>query len=108
MQGEPGAIEWAVVTIAASLADGTPTRVIPSSELEDAACAIVGVLREAGLDQVLVPTGVWDLAALAEGEELGFAQEMVAQLFERLRVTIVWDSTASTRGDRRTPGSDGP
>jgi len=45
MQGEPGSMEWAVATIATSLAVGTPTRVVPAGELEDAACAIVGALR---------------------------------------------------------------
>lgn len=91
MRGEPGSIEWAVATIAKSLAVGTPTRVVPAAELEDAACAIVDALREAGLDRVLMPTGVWDLAALCEGEALEFTREAVAQLFDRLRVRIVWD-----------------
>jgi hypothetical protein len=100
MQGEPDWIEWAVATIATSLADGTPTRVVPTSELEDAARAIVGAFREADLDRVLMPTGVWDLSALAEGEKLAFARDVVAQLFERLRVTIVWGSTASAPRDR--------
>jgi hypothetical protein len=77
VRGEPGSIEWAVATIAASLADGTPTRVIPRCELEDAARAIVVSLREANLDRVLVPTGVWDLQALTEKEELIFAREAV-------------------------------
>jgi hypothetical protein len=106
--GEPGSIEWAVATIATSLAAGTPTRAVPSSELEDAAHAIVGALREADLDQVLMPTGVWDLEALTEEEALVFAREAVAQLFERLRVKIVCDSTPRTRGGRRAIGSDGP
>ena len=97
MQGEPGSIEWAVATIAASLAEGTPTRVIPRWELENAARAIVVAMRGANLDLVLMPTGVWDLEALTEEEELVFAREAVAQLFERLRMKIVWDSTAGTR-----------
>jgi len=97
MHGEPESIEWAVATIATSLALGTPTRVVPVGELEDAACAIVGALREADLDHVLMPTGVWDLAALAEGEALEFAREAVAQLFDRLRVSVVWDPTPGTR-----------
>ena len=100
MHCEPGSIEWAVATIATSLAVGTPTRVIPAGELEDAACAIVGALREAGSDRVLMPTGVWDLAALAEGEALTFARDAVTQLFDRLRVRIVWDPTPGSRGSR--------
>lgn len=96
-EGEPGSIEWAVATIATSLAVGTPARVVPAGELEDAACAVVGALREAGLDRVLMPTGVWDLLALAEGETLKFARETVAQLFDRSRVSIVWDPTRGTR-----------
>jgi hypothetical protein len=97
MRGEPGSIEWAVATIATSLAVGTPTRVVPASELEDAAGAIVEALRDAGLDRVLMPTGVWDLAALGEGEGLEFARQAVAQLFGRLRVSVVWNPTPGTR-----------
>lgn len=97
MRGEPGSIEWAVATIAASLAVGTPTRVVSAGELEDAAGVIVGALRGAGQDRVLIPTGVWDLVALAEGEALMFAREVVAQLFDRLRVSVVWDPTPGTR-----------
>jgi hypothetical protein len=82
MRGEPGSIEWAVATIATSLAVGTPTRVVSPGELEDAAGVIVGALREAGQDRVLMPTGVWNLVALAEGEELVFAREAVARLFD--------------------------
>lgn len=97
MHGEPGSIEWAVATIATSLADGTPTRVIPRCELENAARAIVVALREANLDQVLMPTGVWDLEALTDEEELVFVREAVAQLFEGLRVNIVWDPIPGTQ-----------
>ena len=97
MQGEPGSIEWAMATIATSLAVGTPARVIPAGDLEDAARAIVGALREAGQDRVLMPTGVWDLAALAEGEALKFAREAIAQLFDRLHVSVMWDPTPGTR-----------
>jgi hypothetical protein len=97
MHGEPGSIDWAVATIATSMAVGTPVRVIPAGELEDAACAIVGALREAGIDRVLMPMGVWDLAALFEGEALKFAREAVGQLFDRLHVSIVWDLTPGSR-----------
>ena len=58
---------------------------------------IVDALREAGPDRVLMPTGVWDLAALAEGEALMFAREVVAQLFDRLRVSVVWNPTPGSR-----------
>jgi len=97
MRGEPGSIEWAVATIATSLAVGTPTRVVSAEELEVAAEVIVRALREAGQDRVLVSTGVWDLVALAEGEAATFAREVVAQLFDRLRVSVVWNPTAGTR-----------
>lgn len=93
VQGERSSIGSAVATIATSLAVGTRTRVVPAGELEDAACAIVGALRDAGQGLVLMPTGVWDLEALAEGEALMFAREAVAQLFDRLRMKIVWDPT---------------
>jgi len=96
MQGEPSSIESAVATMATCLAVGTPAHVVPAGELEDAACAIVDALRDAGLDRVLMPTGVWDLEALTEKEELVFAREAVAQLFERLHVNIVWESTPGT------------
>ncbi len=33
--GEPGSIEWALATIAASLADGTPTRFVPAIVMAD-------------------------------------------------------------------------
>ena len=101
MRGEPGSIEWAVATIATSLAVGTPTRIVSAAELEDAVGVIVGALREAGRDRVLMPTGVWDLVALAEGEGLTFAREAVAQLFDRLRVSIVWDPTPGSRRSGR-------
>ena len=97
MRGEHGSIEWAVATIATSLAVGTPKRVASAEELEDAADVIVGALRDAGHDCVLMPTGVWDLVALAEGEALTFVREAVAQLFDRLRVSAVWDPTPGTR-----------
>jgi hypothetical protein len=97
MHGEAGSIEWAVATIATSVAVGKPTRVVPAGDLEDAARVIVGALREAGVDRVLVPLGVWNLAALAEGEAVKFARETVAELFERLRVAIVWDPTPDAR-----------
>ena len=97
MRGEPGSIDWAVATIATSLAVGTPTRVVSAEELEVAAEVIVRALREAGQDRVLVSTGVWDLVALAEGEAATFAREVVAQLFDRLRVSVVWNPTAGTR-----------
>lgn len=97
MRGEPGSIEWAVATIATSLAEGTPARVVSARQLEDAAGVIVGALREAGQGLVLMSTGVWDLAALAEGEASTFAREVVAQLFDRLRVSIVWDPTPGSR-----------
>ena len=97
MHPELCSIEWAVATIAASLAVGTPARVVPAGDLEDAAREIVGALREAGVDRVPVPTGVWDLAALEEGEAVKFAQEMVAQLFDRLRVAVVWDALPDAR-----------
>lgn len=86
-----------MATIATSLAVGTPTRVVSAEELEDAAEIIVGALREAGVDHVLMPTGVWDLVALAEGEALMFARGVVARLFDRLRVSIVWNSVPGTR-----------
>jgi hypothetical protein len=101
MRGEPGPIEWAVATIATSLAVGTPTRVVSAEELEDAADVIVGALREAGQDRVLMSTGVWDLVALAEGEAATFAREVVAQLFDRLRVSIAWDPTPGSRPSGR-------
>jgi hypothetical protein len=97
MRGEPGPIEWAVATIATSLAVGQPTRIVSAGELEDAAGVIVDALCEAGQDRVLMSTGVWDLAALAEGEALKFAREAVAQLLDRLGVSIVWDPTPGSR-----------
>ena len=97
MRGEPDSIERAMGTIATSLAVGTPTRVVSAEELEDAADVIVGALREAGEDRVLMSTGVWDLVALAEGEALMFAREVVAQLFDRLHVSIVWDPRPGSR-----------
>jgi hypothetical protein len=79
MPGEPSSIELAVATIATSLASGMPPRVVPASELKDAACAIVDALRDAGLDRVLMPAGVWNLEAITEEEELIFAREAIAQ-----------------------------
>jgi hypothetical protein len=98
MLGEPGSIEWAVATIATALALGMPTRVVSAEELEDAADVIVGALREGGQDHVLMSTGVWDLVSLTHGEAATFAREVVAQLFDRLRVSIVWDQTPGARG----------
>ncbi len=46
---------------------------------------------------MLTSTGVWDLAALAEGEALTFAREAVAQLFDCLRVSIVWNPRPGSR-----------
>jgi hypothetical protein len=97
MRGEPGPIEWAVAIIATSLAVGQPTRIVSAGELEDAAGVIVNALREAGQDRVLTSTGVWDLVALAEGETLTFAREAVAQLFDCLRVSIVWNPRPGSR-----------
>jgi hypothetical protein len=98
MRGEPGPIECVVTTIATSLAVGQPTRIVSAGELEDAAGVIVGAHREAGQNRVLTSTGVWDLGALAEREGLAFAREAVAQLFDCLRVSIVWNPRPGSRG----------
>lgn len=85
-----GSVEWALATIATVLAEGTPSRITPMCELAEAAGTIVGALRGAGTDLVLLPSGVWDLRFLSEAEGLDFAREAAATLFERLHVRIVW------------------
>jgi hypothetical protein len=90
MELERGSFEWAFATIASSLAEGTPSRVVSKSELEDAAGAFTQTFREAGHECVLLTSGVWDLSSLAEGEELTFSREAVASLFDRNGLRVVW------------------
>jgi len=57
---------------------------------------------------VLLPSGVWDLTALFEGEELVFAREIVAGVFERMRLKIIWDPHGQREGAGWIPALEQP
>lgn len=88
---QPKSIEWALATVASTLATGSPRRLVSRDEVEEAVVMIVVGFRELGHEVILLPGGVWDLTSLAEGEDLAFARAVMLTILEHHKLEVVWE-----------------
>lgn len=90
---EEGSFEWALATIASTLATGVATRRVRASDFEEAARIFVSAFLDLGHDVVLLPDGIWDLTALADGEGLSFAKAVLNTILDHHNLTLIWEES---------------
>ena len=98
---ERGSFEWALATVASTLASGVATREVSCDEVRAAADTVVDAFRDLGHEVILLPEAVWDLSSLADGEALSFAQAVLVSILEHHNLKVVWERACYPRDPER-------